>query len=190
MLWKSALEVCFGSDTIVDVFRQVGTIHYDRERLKIFVNASPNSGTQSLRTCPGTPSGPATLLILRSERITSAGDSSPAFSVWSWTGGCHSLHLEAGEEPVELLMPLLLFWLVIWHIPCHTWQGSELLKKTLLCGGNTVHVTFYVKQYRGSLGVYVIILKYRPVSVAETILQLLEASSGHACMNLAVGYLC
>lgn len=65
--------------------------------------------------------------------------------------------------------------LVIWKHP------------KLLCGGNIDHATFYVKQHRGSLGVYVIILKYRPVSVTETILQLLEASSGHTCMTLAVG---
>lgn len=40
------------------------------------------------------------------------------------------LSCSASEAP-PLLMPLVLFCLVIWRIPCHTWQGSELLKKAL-----------------------------------------------------------
>ncbi len=65
------MAACFGTGTIVDVFRQVGTVHFNRERLNIFVNTSPSSASQSLRMRPGMPSGPAAFRVLILRRVLS-----------------------------------------------------------------------------------------------------------------------
>ncbi len=72
---RDVIAASFGTGTIVDVFRQVGTVHFNREGLNILVNTSPSSAAQSLRTRPGIPSGPAAfrVLILSKVLITSAG---------------------------------------------------------------------------------------------------------------------
>ena len=55
---RDVTAACFGAGTIVDVFRQVGTLHCDRKRLKSFENTSPDSAAQPLRTRPGCNLGP------------------------------------------------------------------------------------------------------------------------------------
>ena len=50
---RDVIAVCFGIGTIVAVFRQVGTVQCDRERLKTFESTSPNSAAQSLRKRSG-----------------------------------------------------------------------------------------------------------------------------------------
>ncbi len=45
-------------------FRHMGTIHKERERLKMFVNTSANWSAQACSTRPCTPSGPAAFLML------------------------------------------------------------------------------------------------------------------------------
>lgn len=47
---RDVATVCFGTGMIVDILRQVGVMHFNRERLKVLVNVPPNSTSQSLRT--------------------------------------------------------------------------------------------------------------------------------------------
>ena len=64
----------FGTGTMVDVLRHVGTVACGSEMLKMSAMTDESWGAQSLRTLPGTPSGPAALqgLILCSVLLTSA----------------------------------------------------------------------------------------------------------------------
>ena len=84
---------------MVDDFRQVAIVHCDRERY--------NSAAQSLKTVwvsrPGTPSWDAVDPAESAGDVSRLKDEGLAVGVWSRTGGCHSLCLKAGEEPVQLL---------------------------------------------------------------------------------------
>lgn len=90
------MAACFGTGTIVDVFRQVGTVHCNREWLMIFVNTSPNSEAQSLRMRPGMPSGVYHLSRLDDECLAVGGGNWIDISLYL-------LHLEASKVLVELL---------------------------------------------------------------------------------------
>ncbi|XP_062300181.1 EF-hand calcium-binding domain-containing protein 6-like [Scomber scombrus] len=67
------VKAFFGQGTMVEDFRQSGTVDCSRHRLKILVKTPASSSAQSLNTSPGTPSGPAAFLGLtaRSVRLTS-----------------------------------------------------------------------------------------------------------------------
>lgn len=63
--------------------------------MKIFVNSSPNCIWAGCLLCVDPAECTDDVCMLKDEGL--------AAGAWNRTGVCHSLHLKAGEEPVQLL---------------------------------------------------------------------------------------
>lgn len=89
---------------MVDVFKQLATEQRNRDELKIFENTSANSEAQSLRACPGIPSGPCCLpgvdVLEGASHISRLQDEWLTVSDWSWSDGL-CLHLKAAKENIK-----------------------------------------------------------------------------------------